>query len=258
MARIRTYKTEGFVVRQLALGEADRILTFYTPDLGKVRAVAKGVRRPKSKLAGHLELLNQVALSLSHGRNLDVVNETQVVRSFIELREDLDRLSRALYVAELIDGFSSERSPNYGVYKLLEHTLERLAVEDAPDLLLRYFELQLLDQSGFRPELYECVECRFALEPADHLFTCAGGGAVCPNCRSSASGALIPLPQTAMKVLRFMLRERSYAGVAGLRVSPDQMREVERLTRAHLHFVIERELKSVDFMTLVTSGRAEA
>ena len=96
MSRLRTYKTEAVVLKQINLGEADRILTLYTPDQGKVRAVARGVRRPKSKLSGHLELLNQASVSLSYGRNLDSINEAQSIRSFRGIRDDLSRISKAI------------------------------------------------------------------------------------------------------------------------------------------------------------------
>ena len=254
MSRPRTYKTECVVIKQTPIGEADRILTLYTPDMGKVRAVAKGVRRTKSKLGGHLELLNNVSVSLSQGRNLDVLTEAEAVQSFKGFREDLRRLSMALYVAELIGGFSVEQSANYGLYQLLLDTLGWLERTRQPDLLLRYFEMQLLDHSGYRPELHRCVECRSKLEPGQHLFDCEGGGFLCPTCRVNSRQALIPASLNAMKVLRLLQREREYARVDGLRVSPGLLHEIERLLRAYVRFLVERELKSAEFMGLVSSG----
>ena len=143
MARPRTYKTEAVALRQIPLGEADRILTIYTPDMGKLRVVAKGIRRTKSRLGGHLELLNCVSVSLSQGRNLDVITEAQVIQSFRGFRDDLRLLSRALYVAELVDRFSDERSPNYEVYRLLLEVLSWLEHAGQSDLLLRHFEMVL-------------------------------------------------------------------------------------------------------------------
>jgi len=253
MSRPRSYKTEGIVLKQTPLGEADRILTLCTPELGNVRAVAKGVRRMNSKLGGHLELLNNVSVSLAEGRSLDVVTEAEAVRSFRGLRDDLERLSKALYVAELVDGFSSERSPNREVYTLLIDTLGWMEVAQQPNLLLRHFEIQLLEHSGYRPELYSCVECRSSLDPRDHLFDCSLGGALCPTCRVASSQALIPISLNAMKVLRFLQREGDYARVAGLKVSRGLILEIERLLRAYLRFVGEREMKSADFMNLVSS-----
>jgi DNA repair protein RecO (recombination protein O) len=252
MARPRTYKTEAVVLRQMSLGEADRILTLYTTDLGKVRAVARGVRRVNSRIRGHLELLNQVSISLSHGRELDVVTEVQIVQSFRGLREDLPRLSRALYVAELVDGFSVERASGHEVYVLLLDALGWLERTAHADLLLRYFEIHLLDESGYRPELYSCVECRTTLEPDHHLFSCAAGGILCPDCRGAAGDAMVPISLNAMKVLRFLLREREYARVEGLKVSAGLVREIERLLRVYIRFLVERELKSAAFVNLVS------
>ena len=256
MVRPRTYKTEAVVLKQTPLGEADRILTFYTQDMGKLRAVAKGVRRTKSRLVGHLELLNNVSVSLSQGRNLDVVTEAQVVHSFAGIRQDLPRLSKAIYIAELVDGFSVEHSSGYTLYRLLLNTLAHLDRAERPDLLLRHFEMHLLALSGFRPELYSCVECRSTLEPADHLFSCANGGVLCPNCRVASGQALLPISINAMKVLRYLLREEDYAKVAGLKVSLGLLREIERMVRTYVRFLAERELKSAEFMNLVSSDRA--
>lgn len=256
MSRLRTYKTEAVVLKQTPLGEADRILTLYTPDLGKVRAVAKGVRRTKSRLAGHLELLNQVSVSLSHGRNLETVNEAEVIQSFRGFREDLQRVSKAIYIAELVDGFSIEGSGNYPLYCLLLESLDWLGRCQNPDLLLRYFEMRMLDYSGYKPEMVNCVECRAWLEPGDHLFASGAGGVMCPTCRVTSDDAMIPLSLNAMKVLRFLQRESRYASVEGLKASPILLAEIERLMRAYIRYLVERELKSAEFMHLVSAEGA--
>ncbi len=253
MVRPRTYKTEAVALRQIPLGEADRILTIYTPDMGKLRVVAKGIRRTKSRLGGHLELLNCVSVSLSQGRNLDVITEAQVIQSFRGFRDDLRLLSRALYVAELVDRFSDERSPNYEVYLLLLEVLSWLEQAGQSDLLLRHFELHLLEYSGYRPELRACVECRVMLEPGDHYFSSAVGGVLCPDCRVKSDDALILISLNAMKVLRFLQRDADCTGAAELKVSSRLQAEIERLLHAYVRFLVERELKSAEFMSLVSS-----
>ena len=254
MSRIRTYKTEAVVLKQTPLGEADRILSLYTPDLGKVRAIAKGVRRSKSKLGGHLELLNHVSISLSQGRNLDVVNEAEVVGSFRDLREKLLRLCMGLYAAELVDGFSIERSPNYAVYQLLLNTLRWLGKAEQPNLLLRHTELHLLDFSGYRPELDHCIDCRITLKPGDHFFTCAGGGVLCPRCQIGSSDFTIAIPLNCMKLLRFLQREQRYSKIDGLKVSSDLLKGTERMLMSYVRYMMERELKSIEFLRLVSSN----
>ena len=238
----------------MALGEADRILTLYTIDSGKIRAVAKGVRRTKSRLGGHLELLNRVSVSLGRGRDLDVVSEAQALQTYRLLRDDLERLSKAIYLAELVDTFSVERSSGYSVYELLAEALGHLEETSNPDLLLRHFEVRLLDLSGYRPELHNCVECRAELEPADHAFSCAAGGVRCPRCRGASEDPLILISVNSMKVLRLLQRERQPSRVSGLRVSARVAAETERTLRTYIRYIVERELKSAEFMNLVTRG----
>lgn len=256
MSRPRTYKTECIVLKQLSLSEADRILTLYTPDMGKVRAVARGVRRPKSKLSGHLELLNQASVSLSYGRNLDTINEAQSIRSFRGIREDLQRISKAIYMAELVDGFSIENSDNYQLYLLLVDSLGWLERTDNTQLLLRYFELHLLEHSGYRPELVNCVECRAWLEPGDHFFAGGSGGVLCPECRVDSEDSLIPISLNSMKVLRFLQREKGFANIDVLSVPPDQLAVLERLIRVYIRYLVERDLKSAEFMNLISNARS--
>ena len=254
--RLRTYKTEAVVLKQMPLGEADRILSLFTPDEGKVRAVAKGVRRTKSRLAGHVEPLNQVSVSLYHGRNLDVVTEAQAIRSFRPIREDLGRLSKAIYLADLVDSFSAEQAPNLPVYGLLVTALERLEDATQPDLLLRHFEMHLLDHSGYRPQLQHCVECSDQLDPGDHMLSCAKGGVLCPACRTDSGAGLVPVSLGAMKVLRFLQREVDYRKVDGLTLSDAVSAQIERVLRTYIRFLIEREVKSAEFMRLVSSQGA--
>ena len=256
MSRIRSHKTEAIVLRQIPLGEADRILTLYTPDIGKVRAVAKGVRRSRSRLGGHLDLLSNVSLSLAEGRDLDIVTEAQGIRSFKGFRDELKRVSEAIYIAELVDGFSTERSGNHALYQLLVETLRWLEGPEPSDLLLRYFEIHLVGLSGFRPELRRCVECRSGLEPGDHIFDCSRGGVVCPDCGAVSSHASIPLSLNAMKVLRFLQGEEEYSKVESLRVTQRVRDEVERLLRTYVRYLMERDIRSADFMALVASEAA--
>ena len=126
MTTSRFYNTEAVVLRKSELGEADSILTLYTPKRGKLRAVARGVRRPKSKLGGHVELLTYSQMSLSKSRNLDIITQSQTIESFLPLRDDLLRTSQALYVAEIIGQSTAEEEANYPLFKLLVDTLHWL------------------------------------------------------------------------------------------------------------------------------------
>jgi DNA repair protein RecO (recombination protein O) len=242
----RVYKTEAIVLRQRKLGEADKIITLYTPNYGKLDAVAKGVRRPKSRLAGHLEVLTYTSAMLAQGRNLDVVTQAQAVEVFVSLREDLHRLSRALYTAELVDRFSPEGAESYHIFQLLLATLRRLAEGAAADVVVRYFEMQLLHLAGFQPQLHRCLGCQRPLTPVPNCFSPAAGGVLCSSCGSGAMSSR-PLSVSALKVLR-LLQSGGFGDVLRVRIGPTLAQEIEFHLRAYLIHVLERDVRSAAFI----------
>ncbi len=246
MTTPRIYKTEAIVLRQRKLGEAGKIVTLYTPNYGKLDAVAKGVRRPKSRLGGHLEVLTHTAVMLAQGRNLDTVTQAQTVESFAGLRADLHRLSRALYAAELVDRFSPEGAESYQVFQLLLATLRRLVSAKNVDTVLRHLEMQLLGLSGFQPQLARCVNCDRALAAASSYFGPGTGGVLCPSCGPEAAGART-LSLNALKVMR-LLQSGSFAEVSRVRMGPALAQEVEMHLRAYLVHVLERDVRSAAFI----------
>src|SRR6266566_1185318 len=134
MRQQRSYSTEGIILKHTDLGEADRILTLFTPHKGKVRVVAKGVRRPISKKTGHLELLCRSQLHVALGRNLDIVTQAQSIENFSHLRTDLWHMTCGFYLAELIERFIEEHTQHANLYHLLLETLRYL---DADALALQ-------------------------------------------------------------------------------------------------------------------------
>ncbi|MBI2940447.1 MAG: DNA repair protein RecO [Chloroflexi bacterium] len=255
MTQPHLYRTEAVVLRHLDYGEADRILTLYTPQHGKVRAIAKGVRRPTSRLGGHLELATHAHLLIAHGRNLGIITQAETVHAFLGLREDLLRTSLACAVAELLDRLTPEESPSPPIFDLLIHTLDRLATTRQPELAARFFEVQLLGLSGYRPELHECLSCRTALGPSGNTFSAAAGGVLCPLCgRHQADGRA--LTTNAFKVLR-LLQSGDYPTVSRLRLDETLAREVELTFRSYILYVAEANLRSAAFVDAVRARSAE-
>ena len=256
----RVYKTTGIVLRHRKLGEADKILTLFTPNQGKLDAVAKGVRRPASKLAGHVEPLIYSTFLLAQGRELDIVTQAETVEPLTPLREDLERVGRALYAAELIDRFTPERQESRSLFRLFLETLRRLATRDALDPVLRYFEVQLLDELGYRPQLDECVGCRATLQPTTNFWSAASGGVLCPACASQEPPAQ-ELSLGALKVLR-LLQRSSFAEAERVRVRGALAQELERHLREYVRYVLERDVRSIAFVDAVrrqaASGRRRA
>ena len=246
MPRPRVYATPAIVLRQRKLGEADKIVTLYCSHLGKVDAIAKGVRRTKSRLAGHLEPLTLGAYLIAEGRDLDIVTQAETVDAFPGLRDDLERLSRGLYCAELVDRLTPDRSEGNPLFRLLQETLGLLSAEAETDLAVRRFEARLLDQLGYRPNLETCAVCNRRLEPVDNFWSASAGGAVCPSCADD-SLRLTPLSLNAIKVLRLLLRA-SFAEAARVRLSPGLTAEVQACLADQVHFVLEREVRSARFV----------
>src|SRR5262245_46658455 len=135
----RVYKTPAIVLRHRNLGDADKIITLYTANMGKVDAVVKGARKAKSRLGGHAEPLMHATFMLAKGKSLDVVTQVETTESFADLRDDLERLSRAIYACELLDKFTEPHAENFGLYRLLLDTQigrascrERAEISDGP------------------------------------------------------------------------------------------------------------------------------
>ena len=246
MSKPRNYQTEAIIIKKTKLGEADRILTLYTPHLGKIQAVAKGVRRPRSKLAGHLELLTYSLVSLARGRNLDTIIGSQTINSFLRLKSDLELASYALYVTELIDKFTADEVENYPLFQLLLETLERLCEADDKELVLRYFELHLLDKVGYRPQLQQCVSCHLPLEPVTNSFCPSAGGMLCPNC-SQNQPLTYPISLNALKVLR-LLQGSDYDTAKRLKLESELSHQLEAVVRDYFNYLLEREVKSTAWL----------
>ncbi len=246
----KSYRCEALVLKNSPFGEAGAMVTFFTRDHGKVRAVARGARRSTSKLVGHLEPLTHVQLAMAHGRNLDYINQAQVIRDFSGLRGELDVLAKALYVAELVDGFGAEANSNPALYDLALETLHSIEEHQGgpqdSEWPLRFFELHLLRVSGLMPELYLCVECRQTLSPGHHRFGPTVGGALCFNCRPE-SARVFPMSLRALKVLRLMHRG-PLKEVIALKGDPTLRQEVKVLTSGALSYWLEREIRSNSFL----------
>ena len=177
---VSLYRDEGVVLRTLRLGEADRIVTMITKGHGKVRAVAKGVRRTKSKFGARLEPLSHVMLLCWQGRELDIVNQAEVTDTFRTVRQDLARVAKAYTVLEVTDQLSQERHANPRLFDMVVGALRALEARDAP-LLVPAFCLKVLALEGSAPVLEECVSCgeREGLV----AFDLVEGGVLCRSCR---------------------------------------------------------------------------
>ncbi|RME90918.1 MAG: DNA repair protein RecO [Anaerolineae bacterium] len=248
MKTFRSFRVEAVVLNHRDFGEADRLLTLYTRQRGKVRAIAKGVRKITSRRAGHLEPFTQVALQLAQGRDLFIITQAETIEPYLPLRDDLVRMGHAAYVVELVDRFTheDEEAGAATLFHLLTATLSRLASRADPWPALRYFEIRLLDGVGFRPRLFECVRCEEPVRPEDQFFSFGEGGVVCARC-GRGDPALQAASMEALKYLRHFQRSE-YADAARARPTAGVRAEVERLIQGYLTYLLERTLNAPGFL----------
>lgn len=242
----RVFRTEGIVLKGYDYGEADRILTLYTPQLGKLRAIAKGVRRIKSRKGGHLDLFTRTNLLVARGRQLDIITQAETIESFAAMRTDLVRLSYAHYVAELVDAFTVEQMANYPAYATTVAALRRIAASDDAALSVRSFEMQLLALMGYRPQLFRCLSCDATIEPAANRFSPKMGGVLCPACAGDDQAAR-PISVQALKLLRnLQTNESAILQLSGLPADVGQ--EVESRLQEYIAYRLEKDPRSVRFL----------
>ncbi|MGV8049709.1 MAG: DNA repair protein RecO [Anaerolineaceae bacterium] len=245
-----TFHVQAVVLRHLEYGEADRILTLFTLEQGKLQAIAKGVRKIHSRKAGHLEPFSQVNLFMAKGRNLAVITQAEAMRTFPGIRADLRLTAYAAYVAELVDRFTYEEGESRQLYNLLVDTLMRLEEGSHPTTVVHYYEVQLLDVLGFRPELTKCAACHKEIQAVDQYFSPKLGGVLCPQCGGRDQAAWhVSMP--ALKYLRFFQRS-PYSKVKDHAIPPAVDVELKLLMEHYLTYLLEHGLKTPKFIQAVS------
>ncbi len=231
----------GVVLRTYRLGEADRIVVLVTEGHGKVRAVAKGVRRTTSRWGGRLEPLSHVALLVWQGRSeLFVVNQAEAVDHYPRLRDDLERLACGLSIAEVVDQLAQEGHPDPGLYAMLVGALRALDDERThPAMVVPAFFLKVLAHEGSEPVLYACAACgRPEGEVELVAFDLTEGGTLCRTCRRGRS-----VSPDALGVVRAVL-----GGALGRVISasvPACADEVAGLATEAMEAHLDRRLRAV-------------
>lgn len=237
-ARERVYKTEAVVLRRRNFGEADSIFTLFSAREGKFEAVARGVRKARSHMRGHVEPLTHARVMVAHGRNLDVLTQAETIHPFRAIREDLERTAAALYCAEIIDEISADRVSAPDVYALLLELLAALEA-GAPCQVMHWFELNLLALSGYEVQLDVCASCGARLPELATVLAPAAGGLVCVACRPLAGAGRLLAVRT-IKVLRFA-RAASLESFAALRLDGVLSHELQAALGDVIRHTLERE-----------------
>ncbi len=229
------YRDQGVVLRTLRLGEADRIVTIVTEGRGKVRAVAKGVRRTSSRFGGRLEPLSHLSMQCWQGRELDTVTQVEVLDGFRCVREDLVRVGKAYTLMEIVDQISQERHPNPRLYEMLVGALRSLEAKDSA-LLVPAFCLKVLALEGSAPVVDRCASCGSTSELV--AFDLLEGGALCRACRRGR-----PVSPSALGLVRRVLGGALASALAEPEGPVPQ--EVTELATEAMEVHLDRRLRSL-------------
>jgi DNA repair protein RecO (recombination protein O) len=233
--------------------EADRLVTFLTPEQGRLTGMAKYARKSRRRFANCLEPLNRVVFFLApHPRGeLEFIQKGELVQSFPSLRRDLKRLGAAAVLAELAGFLAGPPEAYAGIFSTLEEALDRLERGAAPDSLLPVFLLRLLTLGGYGPRFHPCLGC--GREPEPPLsFSVPRGGVLCAHCSRAAPGPLLPLEPGTWKLLR-LAQGLSLEKVARLQVLPPQRDQSLAIFKAFLRHHLDRDLKSWSFWEKVAA-----
>jgi len=243
------YQTRTITLLRRPLGEADYLGVFLSADRGKIRAVARGTRKPKSKLAPAVQPFVLAEIMFGRGKGLDVVAQVQVEEPFPPLRSDLRRLAHASYWCELVDRGVEEGQPVPRVFLLLQACLRLGAVCDDLVLLTGYLELHLMRELGFEMSLYQCPECGGEPPEGATLWAPALGGVVCRSCVGTTAG-MRAMGGAALSLLREIAASRA-GELMSLAPERAALREGEGLVRRYVEYHIDAPLKSLAFLRRV-------
>jgi DNA repair protein RecO (recombination protein O) len=240
------FEVEAFVLKHYDYSEHDRIVVLYSREYGLLRSIAKGIRRPRSRLAGRLDLLRCNHVILERGHNLHKITQCDVLRSFAGLNRDYHALTHALAMGELVASFSQEEDPNETLFVLFLCALEALAagVEALP--LLIWFELHYLEQLGYEQDWEFCGLCEIDFRPRDyHFFDTAHGGLRCEDCKRKETSRFLTFEQ--VNVLR-QLQAAEEPPVEILELKPLALRQLQNGLQAYFEQLAEKPLKALSYL----------
>jgi len=255
------YKTRAIVLSSRDIKEADSLLTLYSEDRGKMRAVAKGVRKTRSKFGSSLEPFTLARLLLyrkgkppasfspREHSSIDIITDAEIERSFRKLRESLTGFACGNYYAELVAEMAGEGESNPAIFYLLCEFFRLIDVTGNLPVLIFSFTLRLLCILGYYPEFNECVGCRMELKNIsvkNFFFSTELGGILCQHCRGKDSGAMA-IQYPTLKYLKQLLKMEP-ARLKNLKLLKKSKLEIERLILDYLFYYLEKELKTVEFL----------
>lgn len=227
--------TEALVLKSFDTRETDAIITIFSRDLGKVSVVVKGVKKPQSSLRGMVQPFCRSHFYLTRSGEMYLMTQGKIISFYGNIREDLTKTLQAVYILELLDKSLVDNDPNQGLYRMTTEVLGFLDENEAPGLVVRYFELKLLGMLGFAPELNQCSNC--GQENGLGYFSRSSGGVLCTSCESVSDAR--PIKPGVLAVLRSLQKHR-LTFLPRLRISNDLEAQVEKVLEEYLEYYLDR------------------
>ncbi len=249
-------RTEAIIISSLNLGDADKLVTFFSLDRGMLKGVAKNARKSFRRFGAGLEAFTYSRLHLYEREHQELlrIESADIIAQSARICEDLNRSAAGAVMLELVKELAPAGERNASAFLLLVHTLELLNAGEDPSFLLKIFEIKLLSLLGYQPKLDHCLSC--GREPTGELiFYSMKGGVLCPDCMESSGGSQVRLSQGAASFYYQALR-MDMDKICRLRPSPAIMQELDRMFSAHTFHILGKRLKSREFLqTINTDAR---
>lgn len=238
------YKTFGVVIKRTNYSEADRILTVFTERLGKIKVMAKGVRKISSHLGGSVEPFNLVQFELHEGKTFYILTGASIEKEF-NPSQSLETTSKFFYLGELIDKFLEEGQKNAELFCLFAEVLNNLSSPDN-DFWMRVFELKLLQATGFHPEFQECIICRSSITPGGNYWHQGESGLMCGGCGDKSHEGKV-VSDEVIKFFRYVCG-RDFADLSRLKMAEDHRVEMALILGDYIESILEKTLKTKRFL----------
>ena len=228
--------------------EADKIVTIYTKDYGKITAIAKGVRKTKSKFGSSLEILTHSVFLLYKGRNIDIVSQTEILESFFSTSKNVIKFAFAANCVEMVNKLTEEREINIGLFNLLKEVLHYLRKTDDPKLLTLSSKWQTMSLLGYRPSINRCCRCNKGVEDQKEMyFNVKEGGLVCNHCIAEDNEGCISVSLYFVKLLRKILITH-LSTISNATIPDNKMKELEKITNIYIGYHSEKSFKTDRFL----------
>lgn len=242
------YRTEGVVLKSIEYGDADKIVTIYTKKYGKIQAIAKGVRKTKSKFGSSLEILTYAIFLFYKGKNIDIISQTEILESFFTASKEIVKFAFASNCAEVVNKISGEGEVNLSIFFLLKEVLHYLKEAKDPKLLTLSFKWQVLAILGYKPSFGRCCICNSKIEDQKEMFfNIDEGGVICNKCLSKNKRGCIHVSLYFIKLGRKLLI--TPLSVISKATIPDvRIRELEKVTDLYLAYYSDQSFKTDTFL----------